>query len=159
VQQGLAALRVLDFSFGIAWDRDREDWRTFRVDRISEPMPTRNSFSPRTLPAQDLSRYVSTRIAQLRPQHRVEFDVETSADDARARLGRWATVSALTKTRARVTLTTSDFDGALFAIFAVGVPFRVVTPEFAEHVEQRRRLLASHGAPTNRPGTKRSPTK
>lgn len=131
----------------VAFDLDRDDWRTFRVDRISEPAPARNSFTPRPLPAQDLSRYVGNRIRELRPQHRVEIDVDVAADVARTRLGKWASVSPITTTSARVTLTTSDLDGALFAIFAIGAPFHVVTPELAEHVEQRSKLLSmrSHG--------------
>ncbi|MFE3518391.1 helix-turn-helix transcriptional regulator [Streptomyces sp. NPDC059166] len=35
----------------IAYDLDREDWRTFRVDRLSEPFATGARFTPRALPA------------------------------------------------------------------------------------------------------------
>lgn len=34
----------------IAWDRRREDWRSFRIDRISEPELLPMRFVPRTLP-------------------------------------------------------------------------------------------------------------
>ncbi|MFH7595106.1 YafY family protein [Streptomyces racemochromogenes] len=34
----------------VAYDLEREDWRTFRVDRVSEPFPTGARFSPRPLP-------------------------------------------------------------------------------------------------------------
>lgn len=34
----------------VAFDLEREDWRTFRVDRVSEPFPTGARFSPRPLP-------------------------------------------------------------------------------------------------------------
>src|SRR6266436_5608233 len=33
----------------VAWDRRREDWRTFRVDRLSKPASTGVRFRPRTL--------------------------------------------------------------------------------------------------------------
>src|SRR5881227_2774711 len=36
-----------------AWDRERQDWRTFRVDRLARPASTGVRFSPRTLPARD----------------------------------------------------------------------------------------------------------
>ncbi|MFI5983947.1 helix-turn-helix transcriptional regulator [Streptomyces sp. NPDC051555] len=34
----------------VAFDLDRDDWRTFRVDRVSEPFPTGARFAPRELP-------------------------------------------------------------------------------------------------------------
>ncbi|AWB94400.1 transcriptional regulator [Agromyces badenianii] len=37
----------------LAWDRQREDWRTFRLDRISEVFPTRVHFEPRPMTDDD----------------------------------------------------------------------------------------------------------
>ncbi|MGW6409389.1 helix-turn-helix transcriptional regulator [Streptomyces vinaceus] len=34
----------------VAYDLDRGDWRTFRVDRVAEPYPTGARFTPRELP-------------------------------------------------------------------------------------------------------------
>ena len=34
----------------VAWDADRDDWRTFRVDRIEPRPPTGPRFTPRALP-------------------------------------------------------------------------------------------------------------
>lgn len=34
----------------MAYDLEREDWRTFRVDRVSEPFATGARFAPRPLP-------------------------------------------------------------------------------------------------------------
>ena len=34
----------------LAWDLDRDDWRTFRVDRITPRTPTGPRFTPRELP-------------------------------------------------------------------------------------------------------------
>jgi predicted DNA-binding transcriptional regulator YafY len=41
-----------------AWDRDRVDWRSFRLDRITGLTPTRAAFVPRELPAEDLAAYL-----------------------------------------------------------------------------------------------------
>jgi predicted DNA-binding transcriptional regulator YafY len=47
----------------VAWDLDRGDWRTFRVDRIQdEPQPGAR-FVPRQVPEGDLAAYVSRSIA------------------------------------------------------------------------------------------------
>ncbi|MFB9307844.1 putative DNA-binding transcriptional regulator YafY [Agromyces hippuratus] len=37
----------------LAWDRQREDWRTFRLDRMSEVFPTRVRFEPRPMTDDD----------------------------------------------------------------------------------------------------------
>lgn len=49
----------------VAFDLDRDDWRTFRVDRIGTPTAARNAFPPRTPPADDLGAYVADRLSQL----------------------------------------------------------------------------------------------
>ncbi|MFF0176784.1 helix-turn-helix transcriptional regulator [Micromonospora profundi] len=45
----------------VAWDLDRDDWRTFRVDRISPRTPTGPRFTPRELPGGDVSAFVVSR--------------------------------------------------------------------------------------------------
>jgi len=45
----------------VAWDLDRDDWRTFRADRISPRIPTGPRFSPRELPGGDVAAFVADR--------------------------------------------------------------------------------------------------
>ncbi|PWI12698.1 transcriptional regulator [Streptomyces sp. Act143] len=45
----------------VAWDLDREDWRTFRVDRIRPRTPTGPRFAPRELPGGDVAAFVTSR--------------------------------------------------------------------------------------------------
>ena len=47
----------------VAWDRDREDWRTFRVDRIQPPLTTSRRFAPRELPGGDAAAFVARSIS------------------------------------------------------------------------------------------------
>ncbi|MFE6943785.1 helix-turn-helix transcriptional regulator [Streptomyces chartreusis] len=47
----------------VAWDLDREDWRTFRVDRVIPKPPHGPRFAPRTPPAEDLAAYVSRGVS------------------------------------------------------------------------------------------------
>jgi predicted DNA-binding transcriptional regulator YafY len=42
----------------VAWDVERADWRTFRVDRIEPKPPTGPRFAPRDFPEQDVAAYV-----------------------------------------------------------------------------------------------------
>ena len=43
----------------VAWDLDREDWRTFRADRITPRIPTGPRFTPRELPGGDVAAFVA----------------------------------------------------------------------------------------------------
>ncbi|MGR4878523.1 helix-turn-helix transcriptional regulator [Streptomyces sp. LARHCF249] len=45
----------------VAWDLDREDWRTFRADRITPRTPTGPRFAPRELPGGDVAAFVTSR--------------------------------------------------------------------------------------------------
>jgi predicted DNA-binding transcriptional regulator YafY len=43
----------------VAWDLDREDWRTFRADRITPRTPTGPRFTPRELPGGEVAAFVA----------------------------------------------------------------------------------------------------
>ncbi|MFI6318773.1 helix-turn-helix transcriptional regulator [Nonomuraea sp. NPDC050556] len=45
----------------VAWDLDRDDWRTFRADRIAPRVPTGPRFIPRELPGGDVAAFVTDR--------------------------------------------------------------------------------------------------
>ncbi|MBB5781380.1 helix-turn-helix transcriptional regulator [Nonomuraea jabiensis] len=45
----------------VAWDLDREDWRTFRADRIAPRAPTGPRFTPRELPGGGVAAFVADR--------------------------------------------------------------------------------------------------
>jgi predicted DNA-binding transcriptional regulator YafY len=122
----------------VAFDLDRDDWRTFRLDRMSSPAPARNCFTPRPLPAADLSGYLAERISELRPQRTVEFDVALPVETVAARVGRHATVRTTRGGNTRVTMTVEELDWALFTALSLDAAIHAVTPEFAEHIEHRR---------------------
>ena len=46
----------------VAWDRDRNGWRTFRVDRLTLQHATGPHFTPRELPAKDIAAYVTRSV-------------------------------------------------------------------------------------------------
>ncbi|MGW6128872.1 helix-turn-helix transcriptional regulator [Cellulomonas sp. NPDC055163] len=48
----------------VAWDLDRADWRTFRVDRLTPRTPTGPRFTPRPLPGGDVAGFVGERFAR-----------------------------------------------------------------------------------------------
>ncbi|MFF8944345.1 helix-turn-helix transcriptional regulator [Streptomyces sp. NPDC014864] len=73
----------------VAYDLDRADWRTFRVDRVSEPFATGARFAPRELPTGSAAEYL--RQSMHRQQGTYEFTVTfaESADVVAGRLPAW----------------------------------------------------------------------
>lgn len=47
----------------VAWDVSKEDWRTFRVDRITEEPTLAARFTPREPPSESLGEFVSRQVA------------------------------------------------------------------------------------------------
>ncbi|RII14959.1 Bifunctional ligase/repressor BirA [Streptomyces sp. YIM 130001] len=61
----------------VAYDLEREDWRTFRVDRVADPFATGARFAPREVPGGDAAEY--TRRSMQRQQASYEIDVTFAA--------------------------------------------------------------------------------
>jgi predicted DNA-binding transcriptional regulator YafY len=71
----------------LAWDVDREAWRTFRVDRIEPRTPTGPRFAPRALPPQDeVVAQVARGIGEATWRYRARVVVQAPATHVRARL-------------------------------------------------------------------------
>jgi predicted DNA-binding transcriptional regulator YafY len=70
----------------LAWDRTREDWRTFRVDRLTRPSATGRRFAPRELPAKDAAEYVEHNIAGAGSRYEARVTVHAPADEVAGRL-------------------------------------------------------------------------
>ncbi|MGX1562410.1 helix-turn-helix transcriptional regulator [Streptomyces sp. NPDC055506] len=73
----------------VAYDIDRDDWRTFRVDRVREPFATGARFVPRELPSGSAAEFL--RQSMQRQQQTYDFEVTFAApaDFVAARLPNW----------------------------------------------------------------------
>jgi predicted DNA-binding transcriptional regulator YafY len=64
----------------VAWDVKREDWRTFRMDRISPRPPHGPRFTPRDLPGDgDVAAFVAQGVTSARGQYRARVLVRAPA--------------------------------------------------------------------------------
>ncbi|MCK2215417.1 YafY family transcriptional regulator [Actinomadura sp. ATCC 31491] len=70
----------------LAWDVEREDWRTFRVDRLRPRIPTGPRFPPRDLPDDDVAGYVSHRVSAAAWRHRARVTVHAPAEVVAGRI-------------------------------------------------------------------------
>ena len=74
----------------VAFDPERADWRTFRVDRMAQLRPTHRTFAPRELPAPDAASFVVRSFARATYRHTARLAVALPADEVRA--GVFATI-------------------------------------------------------------------
>jgi predicted DNA-binding transcriptional regulator YafY len=65
-----------------AWDGTRNNWRTFRVDRIEARLSTGTRFTPRKPPEGDFAAYVSKSVAYAPYPHRAKILLHASLQQA-----------------------------------------------------------------------------
>ena len=70
----------------VAWDLGRDDWRTFRVDRLTPRVPTGPRFQPRESPGGDLTGFVARGLGTATWRYRATVTVHAPADVIAARL-------------------------------------------------------------------------
>lgn len=77
--------------FLVVWDLDRDDWRTFRVDRMSGLFNTRVLFPPRELPARDAAEFIEAALSNTAtPTQRADVIIDLPIDEMREYFGVWA---------------------------------------------------------------------
>jgi predicted DNA-binding transcriptional regulator YafY len=131
----------------VAYDLHRHDWRSFRLDRLTDPRRTGARFRPRELPADDAAAYVRAKLRTLPTSYEVELLVEAPAEAVEARIGRWAGVEAAGAGRCRLRMNTDSLDWAAFAVGTLGAEVTVVSPpELREHLQRwGERLVRAAG--------------
>ncbi|MFE0653801.1 helix-turn-helix transcriptional regulator [Streptomyces sp. NPDC059534] len=70
----------------VAYDLGRDDWRTFRVDRVTDPLATGARFAPRELPAGDAAQLLVRSMSRAQPELDLDVTFEAPADFVTARL-------------------------------------------------------------------------
>ncbi|MBF6329057.1 YafY family transcriptional regulator [Nocardia transvalensis] len=123
----------------LAWDRDRGDWRTFRLDRISEISPGATLFTPRPLPAESAAAYLHAE--QTAPRHRAVVTVAAPAATVADVLKfQECVVEAVDRDRCTVTTWVDSFEWLLVNIALIDADFVIEHP--AEFRDRCRRLAA-----------------
>jgi len=129
----------------VAWDLDREDWRTFRLDRIDDPKSTNRRFTPRPLPAPDPATYIRQTIATLRSVYNVELIVDTPIETVEPHLGPWASATTLSANTTRIEMNIPDLGWAVLMLAVLNADIHhVEPPEFLTFLhELANRFLAA----------------
>jgi predicted DNA-binding transcriptional regulator YafY len=112
----------------VAYDLHRQDWRSFRLDRLAAPRNTGMRFRPRELPAKDAAAFVRAGIQSQQMTHKIEVVVEAAAETVRKAVGPWGTVDELGSDRARLRMQADSFDWPAHVLGMLGVDFEIVAP-------------------------------
>ncbi len=126
----------------VAWDCDRRDWRTFRLDRAERVAGCRASFEPRQLP-EEAAEFVAGRVeAAGQYEARVVLDVPADTIAERARW-LWGSVEPIDDRTSEFRTTDDDLDWLTLRVAMLGVDFEVRSPpELIEHMSGVARRLA-----------------
>jgi predicted DNA-binding transcriptional regulator YafY len=113
----------------VAWDLDRADWRTFRLDRVGELVATGHRFEPRDPPEDDvagyLSRGVSTRVYPYQGRFRLHVAAEVAAERISPTAG---VVEAVDERSCLLLVGSGSLEEMIVWVALIGFDFDVVDP-------------------------------
>jgi predicted DNA-binding transcriptional regulator YafY len=126
----------------LGYDRDRGDWRTFRLDRIASLTVPGTTFAPRPVP--DDASFVRSPSAPTEQQVVVRFDAAADVVEDRL-LAEAGTVTPLSETSCRYASAADSWEYLAVALALVGVPYVVESPpEFGDFTRTlAKRMVAS----------------
>ncbi len=135
----------------VAFDRDRDDWRTFRVDRITDAVATGGRVPPREPPSADLGTYVVEALYDLIPTYRALVTVEAPLASVASRLGGApGELEELDAGRCRLHSHADTLDWLAFRLLGLGCAFTVHEPP--ELITHLRTLAARANTAAGPPG-------
>lgn len=143
---GLASLDQRWYLVG--WDVRRDDWRMFRVDRLSAPRLLGTRFDPRPLPTEDVASFVAASLRAQPMSFAALVDV-AGERSAVQRAAQWLDAEVVrtdeATTRLRLQGDSVAWLSTLIAMLAVQFEVEVEAPDVVRHqlVELGRRLRAA----------------
>jgi predicted DNA-binding transcriptional regulator YafY len=125
----------------VAWDRRRDDWRTFRLDRLAKPASTGVRFVQRALPAKDAAVYVKQGIIGAPNRFEAIVTLHAAADELTGRVpAHWGAIEPIDAHTCLYRTGDDELRWLAWRIAMLGVDFEVhEPPELIEHL----RALAS----------------
>jgi predicted DNA-binding transcriptional regulator YafY len=121
----------------VAWDRRRDDWRTFRIDRLSKPAATGVRFAPRRLPATDAAAYVEQSITGAPNRFEAFVTLHAAAEEIASRVpAYWGVIEPIDAHTCEFRTGDDDLRWLALRIAMLGVDFEVrEPPQLVEHLQ------------------------
>jgi predicted DNA-binding transcriptional regulator YafY len=135
----------------VAWDRERLDWRTFRIDRLARPAGAGARFTPRELPAKDAAAYVERSIAGAPTRFDAHVTLHAAHDEIARRMpAHWGTLEPIDERRCAYRTGDDNLGWLALRVAMLGVDFEVhepaeLTQELRALAERLRRASRARG--------------
>lgn len=134
----------------VAYDLRRRDWRTFRLDRISQVSVRGDQFRPREIPGGSALELVKAGRQSRARAHDVEVRFECPAEELAPHVGGWGEVQPDGQA-STWQISVDELDWPLMLIAQVGVAVTVLSPpELVERVRRAGELMALAQGPSRR---------
>ncbi|MDP9187904.1 MAG: WYL domain-containing protein, partial [Actinomycetota bacterium] len=120
----------------VAWDRGREDWRSFRVDRIAKPAATGVRSTEHELPARDAAAFIIQSISAMPSRYEARVFVQAPAEEVRRHLSAgWGSVEPIDRRSCEYRTGDDDLEWLALRVAMLGVEFEVrEPPELVDHL-------------------------
>jgi predicted DNA-binding transcriptional regulator YafY len=113
----------------VAWDLDREDWRTFRLDRLREGMSPGPRFTPRELTDAEVEALISRGVPVDARRHQTRIRVHAPAAELAERFGPWlGTITAIDDTSCMLETGADNLEMLAGYLGLLGADFSVSEP-------------------------------
>jgi predicted DNA-binding transcriptional regulator YafY len=121
----------------VAWDNDRSDWRTFRVDRLAPRTPTGPRFRPRELPETDVATFVQRGAGAATWRSFARVRLHAPAEQVRPKLPPAVKLQPDGPDRCVVEVGSDTPEMLTLYLGLLDVDFEVLdAPDFAAHLEK-----------------------
>ena len=136
----------------LCWDLDKDDWRTFRVDRLGEVEHTRVLFTPRPLTPEEIDEFILVARSWVRQPVEAEVVMELPFASMREHFGQWGQgAEPEGESHTRWEVGGADFRETMYGLSWIpeGVEYTTDLPEpgRAELRETLARMLSALDAP------------
>ena len=132
----------------VGWDAERHDWRTFRVDRLADPIATGARFRPRELPGGDAVAFVRRQIASIPARYQVVVRVHAPAAVVARVVTQWGSAEPDGDAACVLRMSVDELHWPALVLAAVGADFQIESPvELTEHLRSVGALFRRAGEP------------
>jgi predicted DNA-binding transcriptional regulator YafY len=136
----------------VGWDVGREDWRTYRVDRLRLRTPNGPRFAPRDPPDEDLASYLSRAISTAPYRYRARFTMHAPAEVVTEHMPpTMGTVEPVDAETSTLLCGANDLDEIVVWVAQMNIGFEVHDPpELVERIAVLADRLRAASAPAGR---------
>lgn len=129
----------------LGWDVLRQDWRSFRVDRLIPKTPTGPRFTPRELPVGGAAAFVAKGLDRTISRVRARVALHAPIEKIAPMIGeQWGTIESIDASSCAVTLSGDSLPSIARWIAAFDTDFTVLEP--TELRQECRTVAARHSA-------------